>query len=424
MFYFLIFNSSISKTPNPNKRILTTLLYGTVAYICFHAILSSSKNEFLGTIQQYFWMFIIGDLGASIYMYNEYCDQKKFKGNIFSQFMIIFTKFMDGILSSKITGISYGLDDEDEDDNEENDSDDNYTSGNDSEDNNDSDTNNDNSKENFKNKKKRNKFKKKSSKNGILKRSVSFNNEETVKHFQKDDIISSSTQNTTPLTQELENTQNEMSDLNKQLLALQNQQEQETQPKMGTSISAIRNKQVNPSQKQAQHNQPQTTIPSLPTSEINTMLNNTDNLLQNKNNIKNEDLVNMKLNYDPNVNLDNGDATIGNLKLDNFVENPITELEKDNSSQVNELFKSYSNNLSSSSTDVKDNFQQQMEQFNKQKEEILKKQMSSKDQHQNVYNPNLSTTSTFTSDTQSVVSSASDLGSVMDFDMDDFANTL
>ena len=49
--------------------------------------------------------------------------------------------------------------------------------------------------------------------------------------------------------------------------------------------------------------------------------------------------------------------------------------------------------------------------------------MSNKEQHQNVYNSNLPT-NTNVSDNQSVVSSASDLGSVMDFDMDDFANTL
>jgi hypothetical protein len=417
MFYFLVFNSSISKTPNPNKRMLTTLLYGTVAYICFHAILSSSKNEFLGTIQQYFWMFIVGDLGASIYMYNEYCDQKKFKGNVFTQFMIVFTKFMDGILSSKITGISYGLDEYDDSDDSDSDNDSNS----DDDEDNDSDDEdgysiNKNNKETFKNKKKRNKSKKKHPKNGILKRRVSFNNEKAVKHFQKDDIISSSTQNTIPVTQELQNSQNEMSELNKQLLALQKQQEQETQPKMGTSISAIRNKQV------GNVSQTQTSIPSLPTAEINEMINNTDELLQNKDNIKNEDLVNMKLNYDPNINLNDSGGNVPNLKLDNFVENPITELEKDNSAQVNELFKSYSNNLSGTSTDVKENFQQQMEQFNKQKEALLKKQMSQKDQHQNVYNPNLDANGS--SDAQSVVSSASDLGSVMDFDMDDFANTL
>jgi hypothetical protein len=412
MFYFLVFNSSISKTPNPNKRMLTTLLYGTVAYICFHAILSSSKNEFLSIIQQYFWMFIIADLGASIYMYNEYCDQKKFKGNVFTQFMNVFTKFMDGILSSKVTGISYGLDEYDDSDNES------YIES-DSDEDNDSDEDESNSKENFKNKKKHKKSKKKSVKNGILKRRVSFNNEESVKHFQKNEIISSDSQNTIPVKHELQNTQNEMSELNKQLLALQKQQEQDTQPKMGTSISAIRNKQVTPLQ-----NQTQTAIPSLPTSEINAMVNNTDQLLKNKDNIKNEDLVNMKLNYDPNVNINDNNGNVPNLKLDNFVENPITELEKDNSAQVNELFKSYSNNLSGTSTDVKENFQQQMEQFNKQKEELLKKQMSNKDQQQNVYNPALPTTNTFTNDTQSVVSSASDLGSVMDFDMDDFANTI
>lgn len=407
MFYFVIFNSSISKSPNPNKRILTTLLYGTVAYICFHAILSSSKNDFLNIIQQYFWIFIVSDFASSIYMYNEYCEQRRFNNNILSQIMKVVTTILDGILGSKISGISYGLEDDDNYDNSDADSDadsDDYNSD-------DSNDNGNNSKkyknkEHFKNKKtSRHKKGYKRSK-GILKNKVSFNNESEVKHFNKDEIISTE--------QQLNNTQSEMSELNKQLMALQQQQEQSSQPKMGTSISAIRNKQITPSQQQEILNQTQSKMPSLPTNEINNMLSNTDELLKNKTNIKTEDLANIKMNYEPNVDLTNNNTN--NLQLDNFIDNPMTELNKDNTNEVNELFKSYSNNLSNTNTDVKENFQQQMDQFNKQKEELLKKQLSSKNVHQNKYSPNI--------ETASAISSSSDLGSVMDFDMDDFANTL
>lgn len=69
MFYFMIFHSSISAGKDLDKKTLTTFLYGCVLYIILHALLSSSDRPFFATIQQYFWIIFAIDIICMFYIY-------------------------------------------------------------------------------------------------------------------------------------------------------------------------------------------------------------------------------------------------------------------------------------------------------------------------------------------------------------------
>jgi hypothetical protein len=69
MFYFMIFHSSISAGKDLDKKTLTTFLYGCVMYIILHALLSSSDRTFFATIQQYFWIIFAIDIICMFYIY-------------------------------------------------------------------------------------------------------------------------------------------------------------------------------------------------------------------------------------------------------------------------------------------------------------------------------------------------------------------
>lgn len=69
MFYFMIFHSSISAGKDLDKKTLTTFLYGCVLYIIFHALLSTSDRPFFNTIQQYYWVIFGIDIICMLYIY-------------------------------------------------------------------------------------------------------------------------------------------------------------------------------------------------------------------------------------------------------------------------------------------------------------------------------------------------------------------
>ena len=69
MFYFVIFHSSVSAGKDLDKKTLTTFLYGCVLYIIFHALLSTSDRAFFKTIQTYFWVIMAIDIICMLYIY-------------------------------------------------------------------------------------------------------------------------------------------------------------------------------------------------------------------------------------------------------------------------------------------------------------------------------------------------------------------
>jgi len=397
MFYFLIFNSSISKTSNPNKRILTTLLYGSVSYICFHAILTSSENNFLLKLRQYFWLLAIIDFISSIYLYNELCDSLNFEDNIFSKLINAISTLLNNLLNSRLSEIQYT--DISDFNNIQNDKDYNHSSNN---------SNNNN---------------KSILKNNQL--SVSFNDDKNeIRNYNINDTNFNNTNfnntnfndtnlndtNLNDISMELKQSNNEMTELNKQLLNLQKQHNEinTSSTTLATDISTIRN-----TQRKLQNNN---------NLEFNNNMNNnlefnnikhTEILLKNKEKLDNNDLINIKMNYDPNINTD----IQSNLKLENFNENPF---EIDNiKTEIDNQYNSYTNNLASTNSSVKDNFLKQMEEFNKKKESILQKELEKKNSnqsYQSIYNSNI--------DNMSVISNNSDIASNLDFDMDEFASII
>jgi hypothetical protein len=69
MFYFVIFHSSVSAGKDLDKKTLTTFLYGCVLYIIFHALLSTSDRPFFKTVQSYFWVIMAIDIVCMLYIY-------------------------------------------------------------------------------------------------------------------------------------------------------------------------------------------------------------------------------------------------------------------------------------------------------------------------------------------------------------------
>ncbi len=69
MFYFVIFHSSVSAGKDLDKKTLTTFLYGCVLYIIFHALLTTSDRPFFKTIQTYFWVIMAIDIICMLYIY-------------------------------------------------------------------------------------------------------------------------------------------------------------------------------------------------------------------------------------------------------------------------------------------------------------------------------------------------------------------
>lgn len=74
MFYFLIFHTSISASKDIDRKSLTTFLYGSVMYIILHAILSSCEQPFLQVIRRYFWIIVGLDIVSMFFVYKTILD--------------------------------------------------------------------------------------------------------------------------------------------------------------------------------------------------------------------------------------------------------------------------------------------------------------------------------------------------------------
>lgn len=82
MFYYVIYNSSITSYVENQKKYLTTLLYGSILYILTHAYLSSSNSKFIRAIKPYFWIIILLDIASMYYLYQQGDGQTDWLNNI------------------------------------------------------------------------------------------------------------------------------------------------------------------------------------------------------------------------------------------------------------------------------------------------------------------------------------------------------
>ena len=82
MFYYVIYNSSITSYVENQKKYLTTLLYGSILYILTHAYLSSSNSKFVRAIKPYFWIIILLDIASMYYLYQQGDGQTDWLNNI------------------------------------------------------------------------------------------------------------------------------------------------------------------------------------------------------------------------------------------------------------------------------------------------------------------------------------------------------
>lgn len=102
MFYFLIFHTSISANKELDKKLLTTFLYGCILYIILHAILNSSDRSFIKTIKQYFW-FIFGlDVICMIYIYKTIYDKQQESDQGSQSLLSKLSEFFENLIDTSI----------------------------------------------------------------------------------------------------------------------------------------------------------------------------------------------------------------------------------------------------------------------------------------------------------------------------------
>jgi hypothetical protein len=102
MFYFLIFHTSISANKELDKKLLTTFLYGCILYIVLHAILNSSDRPFIQMIKQYFW-FILGlDVVCMLYIYKTIYDKQQEAGQGSQSLLGKLTEFIENLVDTSV----------------------------------------------------------------------------------------------------------------------------------------------------------------------------------------------------------------------------------------------------------------------------------------------------------------------------------
>jgi len=69
MFYYLIYNSTLSNYPDIHRKLITTILYGSILYIILHAYLSVSSSLFIQGLKPYFWLIFSLDISSIAYFY-------------------------------------------------------------------------------------------------------------------------------------------------------------------------------------------------------------------------------------------------------------------------------------------------------------------------------------------------------------------
>ena len=364
MFYFLLSNSSITKIKDPEKKLLTTFLYGSVLYIIFHAILNTSNKLFFQIIKTYYWTLLALDIFTLIFYYK-------------NTFINLITK--DGIVKKIINTIGFTLQN-------------------------------------------------------------TFNNLADTSNYSNDIDFSSSVSNTNN-TDNFEDVKCTLDNLKQKTLELENLQEQQstqhqpqTQPQpilkkvsfnekentshtISNDIKELNNNLQNlkqPTNLNTKSNETSSSIQeirkkqNIDISNLQQYDNNT--LLKNRDELSNSELENIKLNYNPNDLLNdiqyeteqknellNGNDFLSgnsNTKLNN---NDIFTIQSTPISKINNLKNNTSTNNTNNSTNNNTN---------------------------NSTNNNTTNNNTTDDDKMSVISSVSDLGSVLEFNLDEFEKDL
>ena len=102
MFYFLIFHTSISANKELDKKLLTTFLYGCILYIILHAILNSSDRPFIQMIKQYFWFIIALDVCSMLYIYKTIYDKQQEAGQGSQSLLGKLTEFLENLVDTSV----------------------------------------------------------------------------------------------------------------------------------------------------------------------------------------------------------------------------------------------------------------------------------------------------------------------------------
>lgn len=88
MFYYLIFNSSYTNYEEIDKKMMITILYGTISYIVTHAIINNSNISFINSLINYFWVILCLDITMFYYvsqndkLFSDYLSIKQLKDTI------------------------------------------------------------------------------------------------------------------------------------------------------------------------------------------------------------------------------------------------------------------------------------------------------------------------------------------------------
>lgn len=375
MFYFLLSNSSITKIKEPEKKLLTTFLYGSILYIIFHAILNTSTKPFFQIIKTYYWTILALDIFTLLFYYKDTFINLITKDGVVKKMITTLGNTLQNIFNNIADTSNYSNEVDFETNNT-------LVNGNDTFD--DVQCTLDNLKqktkelENLKN----NQFNNEDNTNSfndsnfnnntiqdnksILKK-VSFNDNENTSRIIPNEI------------KELNNDLQKLNQHNKPQLNTHQPNTQETNNNNSSSIQEIRKKQ------------------NINKSNLQSYDNNT--LIENRNELSNDELENIKLNYNPN--------------------DLLNEIEYE-TEQKNELLNGNDFLIGNGNSKLDNN------DINTIKSTPISQIKNNKNLNQNTTNKNnnLKNNSISEVDKQSQISSISDLGSVFDFNLDDFENKL
>ena len=376
MFYFLLSNSSITKIKEPEKKLLTTFLYGSILYIIFHAILNTSSKPFFQIIKTYYWTILALDIFTLLFYYKDTFINLITKDGVVKKMITTLGNTLQNIFNNIADTSNYSNEVDFETNNT-------LVNGNDTFD--DVQCTLDN-------------LKQKTKELENLKNNQ-FNNEDNTNSFNDSNFNNNTIQDNKSILKKVsfnenENTSriipNEIKELNNDL---QNLNQSNTQSQLNTPQPNTQETNNNNSSSIQEIRKKQ----NINKSNLQSYDNNT--LIENRNELSNDELENIKLNYNPNDLLNeieyeteqknellNGNDFLignGNSKLDN---NDINTIKSTPISQI-------------------------------KKNKNLNKNTTNK-------NNNLKNNSISEDDKQSQISSISDLGSVFDFNLDDFENKL
>lgn len=116
MFFFLIFHTKVSSSNDIEKKLITTMVYGTVLYIMFHVLLNSSQKQFFMTMRQYFWLLLLVDIIAVMVICRSLLAKmsKQTKGS-FSGVGKRIISFLEGIIDTGIYSDNIDFDSQQDD---------------------------------------------------------------------------------------------------------------------------------------------------------------------------------------------------------------------------------------------------------------------------------------------------------------------